>query len=415
MAAPQATLPDMSRPYGRPILVALAGLVTIGLAASAAMFSASYAFEPRNPQLALTLDGDNPEAIVGRIEAAIADPGTAVATDEVLDAARASIAALPLNASAFRLFAGSSNNRESIAQFEAQVAMSDRLSRRDLATQLFLIEAAVERRDIRAALRHYDVAMRIRESSRGLLFPVLSSAIKSPEIRAELVPYLRDRAPWAGGFVRHAINTTADPRNVVRLLGEAGGMPEGTFYDALHGALLNRLINDGAIETANAYYRNAGESAQQALASVAMSRVSTRAEFAPVMWQLFEIEGVDSMFVAGVDDGFELVSELDPGFTGTLARRTAALAPGRYRLMIPVRAEDVEPGSATRWQMVCIGGGRQDQVADEDIEIADGQTVAVEFTIPAWCDAQMFTISARIGFAPRNPVLTIGSPALSRR
>lgn len=405
----------MARPYGRSIRIALAGLVTIGLAASAAMFSASYAFEPRNPQLALTLDGDNPEAIVGRIEAAIADPGTDVATDEVLEAARASIATLPLNASAFRLFAGSSNSRESIAQFEAQVAMSDRLSRRDLGTQLFLIEAAVERRDIRAALRHYDIAMRIRDSSRGLLIPVLASAIKSPEIRAELAPYIRDRAPWAGDLIRQAINTTADPRNVVRLLDEAGGMPEGTFYNALHAQLLNRLVNDGAIEAANAYYRSIGNVPRDALGSFAMTRASTNGQYAPVMWQLFEIAGIDSMIFAGEGDEYELVSELDPGFTGSIARRTAALAPGSYRLTTPVRAEDVEAGSAMRWQLNCIAGERQEPVADQSIDITSEQSVVVDFTIPARCKAQMLTIQGRIGFEPRKPVLTIGSPVLSRR
>lgn len=401
----------MARPVGRMARRVLGGLVTLVAAGAAASFSASFALESRDPALALKLDGTNPEALIGRAEAALANPGSSLDNDDMLEAARASIAVLPLNAAAFRLFASSAATSEGIERFESQVAMSDRLSRRDLATQLFLIEAAVERRDIRAALRHYDTAMRIRESSRGLLLPVLSSAIKSPEIRTELVPYFRDRAPWLGEFIRHSINNSPEPRNVVRLLDEAGGIPEGKFLDTLHAQLLSRLVNEGEFATAADYFRSIRPEAREILGSIAMTAESTDAKYTPATWQVFTIASIESMFLAAPDGGFELTSEIEPGFSGSIARRLAALPAGDYRISAPIRATDMAPGATVTFQLRCAS----DVVLDKSIEIRDGIPFTADFTIPAGCTTQLLTISAGIGFEPRKPVLTIGSPTLSRR
>lgn len=405
----------MKRSVGRLARLSLGALLTLGAAASAAMFSASFALEPQSPALALKLDPDNPEAVIAQIEAQRADPGADIGQEDVLAAARRSIAVLPLNAPAFRLFAGSSATGGEIARFEDQVAMSDRLSRRDLTTQLFLIEAAVERSDIRGALRHYDTAMRISESSRNLLFPVLSSAIKAPEIRAELVPYFDNGAPWVGGFIQHAINATADPRDLVRLLDAAGGMPEGKFFALLQPQLLNRLVNEGEIAAASAYFRSLRPDLAQTLSSFAMTGASTNAQFAPVTWQLFESDQIASMFLAAPKGDFELVSELERGFAGPVARRLAALAPGQYRLSVPVRAEDVPPGSTAGLQIACVSGDRSEQVLERTSGIADTAVIEGDFTIPSWCKAQMLTLSARMGFEPARPVLTFESPKLTRR
>lgn len=401
----------MARSVGRTARLALGGFLTLGAAAAAASFSASYALEQRDPALALRLDRDNPEALIGQSEAVLSDPGASLDNEEVLAAARASIGVLPLNAPAFRMFASSSATSDGIEQFESQVAMSDRLSRRDLATQLFLIEAAVQNRDIRAAMRHYDTAMRIRESSRGLLLPVLSSAIRSPDIRGEIVPYLRDRAPWIGEFIRHAIANANDPRDVVRLIDEGGGMPQGEFFAKLHTQLLSRFVNEGDLAGAKAYFETVRPEGRDILDSLAMTAASTATLYAPVTWQVFTVGSVESMFFALPDGGFELSSEIEPGFSGPIARRLTALSPGDYRVSAPVRAEDVAPGAMIALQVACDDG----PILNQSIEIGDGGPLTADFTVPAGCATQLVTLSARIGFEPRRPVVTIGSPALTRR
>jgi len=91
----------------------------------------------------------------------------------------------------------------STAKISGQAAKSDRLfayaerlSRRNLATQLWEIENAVSRGDIAGALRHYDIAFRTNVKARELLFPVLSNATDDPEIRAALVATLSQRPLW---------------------------------------------------------------------------------------------------------------------------------------------------------------------------------------------------------------------------
>ena len=404
------------RPAARYSIIALAALATGFVAVSAGMFSASFALARTNPEAALALDGDNPDAIIRRAERLAQAGGESTSSgDQLFAAARDSIAALPLNAPAFRLFASTNASSDELDRFKALVAMSDRLSRRDLGTQLFLIETAVEDDDVASVLYHYDNAMRMRESSRALLLPVLAAAIKSPAIRAHLQPYLKRDTPWLGEFLRQAVATTPDSRDVVALLIESGGMPEGDFYQALHSQLLTRLVSEGRTDFALRYYRSLDGADPASLASLAMTDASTNARYTPVSWQRFEIAGVDSLFLVADDGDYELSSTFEPGFSGPIMRKVAAITPGSYTFSARQRADDFAPDSELRWQIECIGGERKETVLNRTVPMENEFTVQADLEVPEWCESQIVTAFARIGYDPRDTSLTISSPSLARR
>lgn len=91
-------------------------------------------------------------------------------------------------------------------------------SRRNLQTQLWAIEDAVGREDIAGALRHYDVALRTKAQSRAILYPVLASAIRDAQVRAELVRTLVSRPLWADDFLGYAAKNGENAQATAALL-----------------------------------------------------------------------------------------------------------------------------------------------------------------------------------------------------
>lgn len=95
---------------------------------------------------------------------------------------------------------------------------SERLSRRNLITQLWAIEDAVARDDVAGALRHYDIALRTAPRMAEVLFPVLKSASTDPAIRTGLIRTLSGKPLWAGDFIDYVSDNSADPQATVSLL-----------------------------------------------------------------------------------------------------------------------------------------------------------------------------------------------------
>ena len=404
------------RPAVRNSLFALLALATVFVAARAAMFSASFALTRTNPEVALSLDDDNPDAIIRRAERLTQTSAQSAGNgDRLFAAARDSIAILPLNAPAFRLFASSSASSKEVNRFKALVAMSDRLSRRDLATQLFMIESAVQDDDVTAALNHYDSAMRIRKSSRALLLPMLSSAIKSPAIRAHLRPYLKTENPWFSFFIRQAVLTTPNPEDAVALVVEMGGMPEGDFYRLLNSQLMGRLVDERKVDAALRYYRALDGADPAILTSLSLSETSTNALHAPMAWQRLDFEGVESMFVTTDDGQYEVLASIEPGYNNAILRKVTALAPGRYHLSVLHRADDIGRDSDVRWRVQCLGAEESGMLLDDPVQIESEFVVDADFDVPEGCKMQLVTVYARIGNEPRDPVLTISSPKLAQR
>ena len=63
---------------------------------------------------------------------------------------------------------------------------AERVSRRDLANELLLIEATARHDDVATTLTHFDRALLVYPDANQQLFPVLSRALSDPQIRAAL-------------------------------------------------------------------------------------------------------------------------------------------------------------------------------------------------------------------------------------
>lgn len=389
-------------------------LLLTGATLLVAYFSATDAVvnvvHSRLPSAALTIDGDDPVALVRDAQIRLTT-GKRIegGPSQIFEIARRSILELPLNAPALRLYGLVSSANSDLAGVRDQMALSDRMSRRDSASQLWLIEDAVARNDVAAALRHYDVALRINESSRALLYPVLTDALQEPIIRTRFLPYMTEQPPWLESFLRHAVSNSRDPRAVADLARQAGGFPQGDAYASLDTELLRRLVAEGYYEAAIAHFRRIPGADPATLASLQITPASTVEALKPISWEPYSIAGISPILVGSDNGGIEIESDIDSGYVGPVARKLLALPPGRHALRAEMRGEGFGPGDTVVWSLSC---GGEANLLDQAEEIEREFSVSASFTVPASCPVQILTVSAKTGFNSGGATLVLAEAAL---
>ncbi|MEM8724878.1 MAG: hypothetical protein AAGE86_05065 [Pseudomonadota bacterium] len=384
----------LPRPTGR-LLTAVAGslLVAYGAATSAAV----NVFHSDLPALALSIDDDDPVALVRNAQINLAAGAVPAGGDNaILGIVRQSVSDLPINAPAFRLYGLSSAANADLPGVREQMAVSERMERRDAAAQLWLIEDAVERNDVAGALRHYDTALRIEQSTRAVLYPVLTDALESETIRERFTGYMQSRPPWLESFLRFAVSNTKDPVAIAELARISDGFPKGSAYSSLDRELLTQLVASEDYREAIDHFRRI-DGADEAVASgLELTASSTAEAYNPVTWQPFSIDGIEPFVLAAPQgDGLvEIEAEMEAGYTGPVARKLLALEPGSYSMSAKLRAEDFGTQDQGTWRIVCAGNQSADPLVNEVFDFADDMDVAASFTVPSDCPAQLVLLTA---------------------
>ncbi|MEM7665433.1 MAG: hypothetical protein AAF250_06210 [Pseudomonadota bacterium] len=384
----------LPRPTGRTIAVlAATALLAYGAATSAAV----NVFHANLPSFALSLDDDDPVALVRDAQLKLAAGSIPVDSDDaIIGVVRKSVSELPINPAAFRLYGLSSATNADLPGVREQMAISERMERRDAATQLWLIEDAVEQNDVARALRHYDTALRTEESTRAVLYPVLTDALESPIIRERFVRYMNEQPPWLETFLRFAVSNTSDPVAIADLARLSDGFPEGSAYSTLDTELLRQLVTSNDFEVATDHYSRIEGADPSVLTTLALTEASTETNRAPVAWQPYSIDGINPFILASPDnpDALEIESEMEAGFKGPVARKLLALEPGEYSLNAKLRAEDFGGFDFARWAMTCAGESDQAPLINQEAPFDDEMTLNATFTVPRDCPVQLVQISA---------------------
>jgi hypothetical protein len=271
---------------------------------------------------------------------------------------------------------------------------SERLSRRELVTQLWFIEDAVSRNDIAGALRHYDIALRTSKSAPDLLFPILSSALADPEIAESLAGLLASQRPaWGEAFVQYLGSPGADPTvsaGVLRRLASLGyAIPA-----ASQTGVINALVARGAFADAWRYYTSIRNGAVRDRSRdpgfAAQLQTPSAFDWTPVMNDAGVSASIDHARDGGI---FDFAA---PSTVGGLVLQQVQLLPaGRYR--IEGTSSGIEqPGNARPyWQLSCMDGRELGRVDVPDSAQADGRFTG-EFTVAGeGCTAQTLRLVVR--------------------
>lgn len=208
---------------------------------------------------------------------------------------------------------------------------AESLSRRDLATQLWLIEWNVRQDDVAGALKHYDIALRTSPETSRTLFPILIAATAFPDVAAEVRRMLLTRPSWGPMFVRDLVYGSKSPA-------VAASISRGLLNPANVGerphlvALMERLVQARSYNQAWALYT----SIRRSVAEESLVRDGSFEDddtIPPFEWALAQEPDLSAELRPRIDDTNKALYFVQTGGrAGTVARQLLRLAPGRYTL-----------------------------------------------------------------------------------
>ncbi|MBS1834063.1 MAG: hypothetical protein JST65_15195, partial [Acidobacteria bacterium] len=255
-----------------------------------------------NPKVALQFDPDSAAALAAAATQKLIDNPASLDVKAVAAAARRSLQAQALNPGALALAGYAADMQGDTARADALIRTSERMTRRNLLAQLWLIENRVNAGDIAGALRHYDIALRVSDEAGPRLLPVLAGAMQQADVRRQLVAYLR--APWMPSLLSYATSNT-DPRSVAAFIRQAGGLPRGYADPQLPHLLITTLVGKGFLQEARAYYFVSAKAGDATASDLAFS--DDAADPAkPLGWQITDQDGVETSVQNGAAGEWEL-------------------------------------------------------------------------------------------------------------
>lgn len=274
---------------------------------------------------------------------------------------------------------------------ERLLVYSQRLSRRDLRTQLMAIELAVAQGDISGALRHYDIALRTKKNAPELLFPVLTSALSDPSIRAELVKTLIGQPIWGTKFIFHTARSEPDPAASAAFFRalQAARVPVPEAADV---TLINQLLSAKLFDDAWAYYAatHAGSDPRQSRDPDFKALLEARSA---LDWVAVNSLGVSTAILPDVTNGlFDFTVSMGNG--GPLLQQLQMLPPGDYVLEGRSSGIDQPARSRPYWALRCQTGGEVGRVELPNSSQASGRFRG-SLRVPVDCPVQMLTLVAR--------------------
>lgn len=397
-------------PKGRATLIAM---LAITVAILAARDAASFVFQHISPIAALQFDSDNPIALIRREQNELASGlASEKRRDERLAIIQRSVESFPLNAAAFRLFSLLALSADKQDSFGSQIAFADRLSRRDVGTQFFLIEEAVRNNDIDRALRHYDSALRVNEESRSVLFPVLAEALGQPAVRRKLSSYMSEPAPWFDGFLRHAIKTSNAPQNITLLGRENGGFPQTESFHARQVELVSRLAATGHYRLAIEQYLALSDSDDSALGTIGFTESTTTEENTPIAWDLVATDDHLPLFVREKGGEIAVKSEVEGGYVGPLAGRLMALRAERYNLTFRHESDVPRGFGNVEWLVTCVDSVEPRRILNRTLQLGSEVEKTTPLVIPADCPVQLVNSILRLEPSTQRYEILTRSPVL---
>ncbi len=270
--------------------------------------------------------------------------------------------------------------------------LAARLTRRDIHTELWLINDLSAQGKTAATLAHYDIALRTGGLSNAVLFPILSSAMNDAELVGPISDLLAKRPPWINEFLAMVITSAQVPANFADLARTiaARGVPVDKRISAM---IVDRYARDGRYDAAWRYFGTLVGPEQRSASVRDPKFIATAAGFEPFNWH-----------VASLGDMNASTGEATPGLVieGTSVDAAVAwqllhLAPGNFvaRVLAEVRGPS---GSQVALTLTCATSPEREigKIALTPGKPAVGRA-SYSFTLPPGCPFQWLRVAARSG------------------
>ena len=390
--------------------------LTIGLVVKCVTATAVEVLRSPAPERALMINPDDGRSIVNRNDGALAATLAMPDPSVLVRDGRHALMDATLNSGAVRMLGLAAQARGDQGGAERLFELASRISRRDLLTQLQLIELSVQHKDVGRALTHYDIALKIYVGAERVLFPVLTNAIESPPVREAFSPILAERPPWLGSFLEYAIHAGGHSAAVASLLGTSAVAKAIDRSGMIDARLMQGLAADRQFDRLHQHYLAIAGTSAAAMTASQFSAENVRADLAPISWQIIPSPQLQANFVEADrgGDGFDLSVALDPGNRVLVMRKTMFLPPATYRFRAAIAFTSWSPDSSAGWLLKCATTGAEPILWQAVAGKAEATTIAGAPVVDRNCPVQFLDLVVTAGGQGTTPLqMTIGSPLLS--
>jgi len=295
------------------------------------------------------------------------------------------------------------------------MALAQRVSRRDQATQLWLADQAGRRRDAGALIRHFDIALRTTSRSRETLLASLVAASGDPLIGEAIGRALSERPNWWLAFISATIDTGTPDQLLQFARGRLNpAVPrERAMIRSAVEALVNRNAYDGAWQLYADALGREGATALQGL--VRNGGFEAAPDFPPFDWTL------------GVSAARQASREPRPDGAGTALRLTAEddrrgdaalqllhLAPGGYQVRLESGQVSADPAKRPQLVVRCAVGDAVLVSATPQAGAAGSFTLQARFQVPPDCGWQWLAVQASGGVSETDSGAWIDNVTIMR-
>jgi hypothetical protein len=379
------------------IAIAIALLVAAGFMV-VLQASISGAFRAKRPQLALTwmpYDAQARARLAGQL---VANQDAPEALEAAIKLATDAVRRDPIVPVAFRALAIAQDGDGRIAKQQAfaLIEQSQRLSRRDQLTQIWLIQHYIEQGEITQVMPHVDIALRASSSGQQTLFPLLVSAFEDDRLFDALQTRLHEDPEWRYSFLAYLVTYSNDLERTTRL-SQPLLNPQDPTDRKVVDALLQRLVNGGEFDLAWDAYTGFGLTKGTATpaGSLIDGGFDGQKVAAPFGWQLTDTPDVFASIVRDPEgEGTVLTLSAKPGHSGDAARQLLRLSSGTYRFHAKVGSVPQDPFERPEVRMECAGPQQRILARVKPTRGgATSQTVEHQFSVPAGCRFQWLSVS----------------------
>lgn len=371
----------------------LVWLFALPLAAASGWHALVMTNRAARPAVALALDSSEPIALArtAALAVALADQKKQPVAREVSDLSRRSIRGFAPNPQALSALATASDPALSSDRAAKLVALADKVSQRDLFTQLLRIRLGLAKGDLEQVLDAYNKALTAQEGSWATLFPPLSQLLRVEEGRDAFVFFMRQNPPWLFSFFQFALNRTTTPQDYYDLLVRRNWLAKVENNGKIQNLLVNSLVANRRWREAGSAFAYGGKSSADVLFSPRIDANTAEKGGNTLLWFFPEADGRSANVI-----GKRFLSvTAEPGRRGTVAQKILYLAPGRYTLSTRYDGDAPSPDVETRWIMQCL---TEPEGATNELAVVRQNAGSVRrdtFTIGPQCAATRLLLDAR--------------------
>jgi hypothetical protein len=270
--------------------------------------------------------------------------------------------------------------------------LSDRISRRSLATRLWLIQDAVGRGDVSATLGNMDLALRTSSAAPPFVLPALARGLGDPKLVAPIAAMVDRPSDWREGFLIYAADN-AEPAADAALFFALHDR-RAIVKDQLDRKVIVRLVGAGQFRLARQLDTafGGGPAGASAVADGQFGDPSARYPFG---WGLTDTAELGA--ARENERGHSVLAyHANVAEGGQVAGQLLTLAPGSYRLETQA-APAADSGTAPQWTLSCAAPTR----LIATLALLAAQQASVSFSVPPDCPAQWLVLTVRPVLAPQ--------------